>query len=116
MSFTLWRVRRRNGQADPTPWHARRADPYPARRHSIVPLLLNFKAGSNAEFLNSIPQYERFALELAEQGVDVIMLTGAPPFMLLGPEKEAALTERGQRNSRRRSLPTHRCRSPRCAR
>jgi maleate cis-trans isomerase len=31
-------------------------------------------------------------LELAEQGVDLIMLTGAPPFMLLGPEKEAELT------------------------
>jgi len=59
----------------------------------IVPLLLNFKAGSNAEFLNSIPLYERFAAELAEQGVDIIMLTGAPPFMLLGPKKEAALTK-----------------------
>jgi len=58
-----------------------------------VPLLLNFKAGSNAEFLDSIPMYERFAAELAEQGVDVIMLTGAPPFMLLGPEDEAKLTD-----------------------
>ncbi|MFL5085733.1 MAG: hypothetical protein ACJ8FP_13030 [Xanthobacteraceae bacterium] len=59
----------------------------------VVPLLLNFKAGSNAEFLDSIPLYERFAAELAEQGVDVIMLTGAPPFMLLGPEDEAKLTD-----------------------
>src|SRR6478736_6170931 len=58
----------------------------------IVPLLLNFKAGSNDEFLNSIPLYQQFASELAEQGVDLIMLTGAPPFMLLGPEKEAELT------------------------
>jgi len=58
----------------------------------IVPLLLNFKAGSKNEFLNSIPLYERFASELAEQGVDMIMLSGAPPFMLLGQEKEASLT------------------------
>jgi maleate isomerase len=59
----------------------------------IVPLLLNFKAGSKEEFLNSIPLYERFASELAEQGVDMIMLSGAPPFMLLGQEKEASLTK-----------------------
>ena len=59
----------------------------------IVPLLLNFKAGSKDEFLNSIPLYERFASELAEQSVDMIMLSGAPPFMLLGQEKEASLTK-----------------------
>jgi len=59
----------------------------------IVPLLLNFKAGSKDEFLNSIPLYERFASELAEQGVDMIMLSGAPPFMLLGHKKEASLTK-----------------------
>ena len=57
----------------------------------VVPLLLNFKAGSNAEFLKSIPLYEGFAAELAEQGVDLIMLSGAPPFMLLGPKDEFAL-------------------------
>ena len=54
----------------------------------VVPLLLNFKAGSNAEFLKSIPLYEGFAAELAEQGVDLIMLSGAPPFMLLGLKDE----------------------------
>ena len=59
----------------------------------IVPLLLNFKAGSKDEFRNSIPLYERFASELAEQGVDMIMLSGAPPFMLLGQENEASLTK-----------------------
>ena len=59
----------------------------------IIPLLLNFKAGSNAEFLASLPLYEQYASELAEQGVDVILLTGAPPFMLLGPEKEAELID-----------------------
>ncbi len=43
----------------------------------IVPLLLNFKAGSIAEFRAAIPQYERFAAELAEQGVDLISLRRA---------------------------------------
>ena len=60
----------------------------------VIPLLLNFKAGSNEEFLNSIPMYEQYAAELAEQAVDLIILSGAPPFMLLGPEKEAAFTRR----------------------
>jgi maleate cis-trans isomerase len=57
----------------------------------IVPLLLNFKAGSAAEFRQSMPQYEQFTAELAEQGVDMIILSGAPPFMLLGYEAEAKL-------------------------
>jgi maleate isomerase len=57
----------------------------------IVPLLLNFKAGSAAEFKQSMPQYEQFTAELAEQGVDMIILSGAPPFMLLGYEAEAKL-------------------------
>lgn len=93
MSFTLWRGV--VGMVRPTrrPGTLEELIRILPEGIGIVPLLLNFKAGSNAEFLNSIPQYERFALELAEQGVDVIMLTGAPPFMLLGPEKEAALTE-----------------------
>ena len=63
----------------------------------VVPLLLNFKAGSNAEFLQSIPLYEGFAAELADQGVDLIMLSGAPPFMLLGPKDESALTRRWEK-------------------
>src|SRR5262245_36188461 len=93
MSFTLWRGV--VGMVRPTrrPGTLEELIRILPEGIGIVPLLLNFKAGSNTEFLNSIPQYERFAMELAEQGVDVIMLTGAPPFMLLGPEKEAALTE-----------------------
>ena len=57
----------------------------------IVPLLLNFKAGSIVEFQKSIPQYEQCVAELAEQGVDLIIPAGAPPFMLLGYEGEAKL-------------------------
>jgi maleate isomerase len=92
MSFTLWRGV--VGMVRPTrrPGTLEELIRILPEGIGVVPLLLNFKAGSNAEFLNSIPLYERFAAELAEQGVDVIMLTGAPPFMLLGPEKEARLT------------------------
>jgi maleate cis-trans isomerase len=92
MSFTLWRGV--VGMVRPTrrPGTLEELIRILPEGIGIVPLLLNFKAGSNAEFLDSIPLYERFAAELAEQGVDVIMLTGAPPFMLLGPEKEATLT------------------------
>jgi maleate isomerase len=92
MSFTLWRGV--VGMIRPTrrPGTLEELIRMLPEGIGIVPLLLNFKAGSNAEFLKSIPLYERFAAELAEQAVDVIMLTGAPPFMLLGPKDEANLT------------------------
>ena len=109
-----WRCR--NGQADPTSGTLEELIRILPEGIGIVPLLLNFKAGSNDEFLNSIPLYERFASELAEQGVDMIMLSGAPPFMLLGREKEASLTKAWTKKSRRRCSPIHRCRSRRCAR
>jgi len=93
MSFTLWRGV--VGMVRPTrrPGTLEELIRILPEGIGIVPLLLNFKAGSKAEFLNSIPLYEQFASELAEQGVDVIMLLGAPPFMLLGPKKEAVLTK-----------------------
>lgn len=93
MSFTLWRGV--VGMVRPTrrPGTLEELIRILPEGIGIVPLLLNFKAGSKDEFLNSIPLYERFASELAEQGVDMIMLSGAPPFMLLGHEKEASLTK-----------------------
>jgi len=93
MSFTLWRGV--VGMVRPTrrPGMLEELIRILPEGIGIVPLLLNFKAGSKEEFLNSIPLYERFASELAEQGVDMIMLSGAPPFMLLGREKEASLTK-----------------------
>jgi len=91
MSFTLWRGV--VGMVRPTrrPGTLEELIRILPEGIGIVPLLLNFKAGSNAEFLESIPLYEQFARELAEQNVDMIMLTGAPPFMLLGPKDEAEL-------------------------
>jgi maleate cis-trans isomerase len=93
MSFTLWRGV--VGMVRPTrrPGTLEELIRILPEGIGIVPLLLNFKAGSKDEFLNSIPLYERFASELAEQRVDMIMLSGAPPFMLLGQEKEASLTK-----------------------
>jgi hypothetical protein len=77
--------------------------PLPPRLHDVrtlqrhgtlpAPVAVAVREVSNAEFLASIPLYEQYVSELAEQGVDVILLTGAPPFMLLGPEKEAALVQ-----------------------
>ncbi|MCC6780020.1 MAG: hypothetical protein IT537_25875 [Hyphomicrobiales bacterium] len=91
MSFTLWRGV--VGMVRPTrrPGTLEELIRILPEGIGIVPLLLNFRAGSNDEFRNSIPLYERFATELAEQSVDMIMLSGAPPFMLLGPVAEAEL-------------------------
>jgi maleate cis-trans isomerase len=91
MSFTLWRGV--VGMVRPTrrPGTLEELIRILPEGIGIVPLLLNFKAGNNAEFLESIPLYEAFAQELSDQNVDMIMLTGAPPFMQLGPEKEAGL-------------------------
>ena len=83
--------RRRNGAADTAAGHLEELIRLLPEGIGIVPLLLNFKAGSAAEFKNSMPQYEHFVAELAEQAVDLIILSGAPPFMLLGYEGEAKL-------------------------
>jgi maleate isomerase len=96
MSFTLWRGV--VGMVRPTrrPGGLEELIRILPEGIGVVPLLLNIKAGSREEFLGSIPLYERFAAELAEQGVDLIMLAGAPPFMLLGTEGEARLTQEWQ--------------------
>lgn len=57
----------------------------------IVPLLLNVKQGSHAEFSSAIPLYEKYVAELAEQGMDLIHPGGTPPFMLQGYKGEAKL-------------------------
>ncbi len=57
----------------------------------IVPLLLNVRQGSHAEFRKAIPFYEKYVAELAEQGMDMIHPSGTPPFMLQGYKGEAKL-------------------------
>ena len=54
----------------------------------VVPLLLNVRAGSHAEFSSAIPHYEKYVAELAEQGMDMIHPGGTPPFMLQGYKGE----------------------------
>jgi maleate isomerase len=91
MSFTLWRGV--VGMVKPTrrPGTLEELIRILPEGIGIVPLLLNFKAGSTGEFEKSIPQYEQFVAELAEQGVDLIIVSGTPPFMMLGYEAEAKL-------------------------
>src|SRR5713226_3964874 len=97
MSFTLWRGV--VGLVKPTrrPGTLEELIRILPEGIGIVPLLLNFKAGSAVEFGNSIPQYEQFVAELAEQVVDMIILSGTPPFMLLGYEAEAKLIRQWER-------------------
>jgi len=91
MSFTLWRGV--VGMVRPTrrPGTLEELIRILPEGIGIVPLLLNFRAGSADEFKQSIPLYEQYVAELAAQGVDLILLSGAPPFMLLGYEGEARL-------------------------
>jgi maleate isomerase len=57
----------------------------------VIPLILNVRRGAVEEFKSAIPAYEEKVAELAAAGVDVINPAGAPPFMVLGYEKEQAL-------------------------
>jgi maleate cis-trans isomerase len=63
----------------------------------VVPLLLNVREGSHAEFSGAIPFYEKYVAELAEQGMDMIHPGGTPPFMLLGYKGEAELIRRWEK-------------------
>jgi len=102
MSFTLWRGV--VGMVRPTrrPGTLEELIRMLPEGIGIVPLLLNFKSGSIEEFRQSIPQYERYVAELAEQGADLIIASGAPPFMLLGPEAEAKLTRQWEKKYKTR--------------
>jgi maleate isomerase len=57
----------------------------------VIPLILNVRRGAVDEFKTVIPAYEEKVAELAAAGCDVINPSGAPPFMVLGYEKEQAL-------------------------
>ena len=57
----------------------------------FVYLTMNFTQGTEEEFSTSIPGYEAKAAELAKMGADLVRPSGAPPFMLLGYQKEQEL-------------------------
>ena len=63
----------------------------------VVCLHLTFRQGSGREFENSIPDYEAYVAELAEQGMDVIHPAGAPPFMLLGYQEQEKLIRKWEK-------------------
>src|SRR5688572_8283953 len=52
---------------------------------------MNFTRGTEEEFSTSMPGYEAKAAEFAKMGANLVRPSGAPPFMLLGYEKEKEL-------------------------
>ena len=52
---------------------------------------MNFTRGTEEEFSTSMPGYEAKAAEFAKMGADLVRPSGAPPFMLLGYQKEKEL-------------------------
>ena len=81
--------RRRDGQADAPAGLAGELIRLLPEGIGVVPLLLDVRAGSHAEF-SPDPALQQFA-ELAEQGVDMIHPGGTPPFMLQGFKGERKL-------------------------
>ena len=54
-------------------------------------LFAEIQRGTQDEFKEALVRYRKKVAKLAEIGVDVINPSGAPPFMVLGYEGEAAL-------------------------
>ncbi|MEE8516015.1 MAG: hypothetical protein V3T02_05170 [Alphaproteobacteria bacterium] len=63
----------------------------------LVPLLLDVRQGSHDEFDSAIPAYEERVAEFASQGVDLVICSGTPPFMMLGVKREAELVKTWRR-------------------
>jgi maleate cis-trans isomerase len=57
----------------------------------FVTLTMNFTRGTEEEFSKSMPGYEAKAAELAKMGANLVRPSGAPPFMLLGYQREQEL-------------------------
>jgi maleate isomerase len=57
----------------------------------FVSLTMNFTRGTEDEFGASMAGYEAKAAELAKMGADLVRPSGAPPFMLLGYQREQEL-------------------------
>jgi maleate cis-trans isomerase len=54
---------------------------------------LNFTRGTADEFTAAMPAYEEKISEFARQGAELVLPSGAPPFMLLGYDGEAKLVD-----------------------
>jgi maleate cis-trans isomerase len=59
----------------------------------VIPVYLNLTEGSRREYGSSYATYENHIAYLASQKCNVIAIEGAPPFMLLGPAREAEMVE-----------------------
>jgi maleate isomerase len=59
----------------------------------VIPVYLNLTQGSREEYGSAYPIYEKHIAYLASQKCNVIAIEGAPPFMLLGPAREAEMVD-----------------------
>jgi maleate isomerase len=59
----------------------------------VIPVYLNLTQGSREEYGGSYATYEKLIAYLASQKCNVIAIEGAPPFMLLGPAREAEMVD-----------------------
>src|SRR6202140_1758985 len=59
----------------------------------VIPVYLNLTQGSREEYGSSYATYEKHIAYLASQKCNVIAIEGAPPFMLLGPAREAEMVD-----------------------
>jgi maleate isomerase len=66
----------------------------------VIPLFLNIREGTAAEFKRVVASYEPQVALLAEQKCDLIHLIGAPPFMVLGRKAETRLVAAWQKKYR----------------
>ncbi len=68
----------------------------------VVPRYVGIRTGTEAEFDEAITMAESRVAELAEMGVDLVVIQGVPPIMLRGYRFDGELTER---LSRQYSVP-----------
>jgi maleate isomerase len=59
----------------------------------ILPDYMNLTKGTKAEMQDSLGNYEKNTAYLAEEHCDLISIEGAPPFMVLGRQRETALID-----------------------
>ena len=63
----------------------------------VVPRYVGIRSGTEKEFEEALAMADQRVGELAALKVDMVLLQGAPPFMLLGPEFDRANTRRLER-------------------
>src|SRR5262249_9780112 len=59
----------------------------------VIPVFLNLTQGSSEEYVRAFDTCARHIAHLASKKVNVIAIEGAPPFMLLGPAREAEMID-----------------------